>query len=136
MVVESGELNDEEVVSAIETALAAELNIHPSQIEVSYDRDTGIVTYEISSDDIESINDAITIMDDEEFASNLDLLEEIVIESIEIPVDVMVTVDVIVDASNVDNPDSAIAIVAQSIENRDASFEIIANGKLSTHFFL
>ena len=133
MIVDAGELNDEEVVSAIEAALVAELNIHPSQLEVSYDRETGAVVYEITSDDIDSVNDAIAIIADEGFVSNLDVADEIVIESIETPVDVMATVDVVVDASNVSDPDSAIMSVTQSIEERDSSFEVVANGKFFIH---
>ena len=128
MIVDAGELNDEEVVSAIEAALVAELDIHPSQLDVSYDRETGEVVYEITSDDIDSVNDAIAIIADEGFVSNLDVADEIVIESIETPVDVMVTVDIVVDASNISDPDSAITSVTQSIEDRDASFEVVANG--------
>ena len=44
MFIDAGELSDEEVIDSFESALADHLNIHPSNVEVSYDSETGEVT--------------------------------------------------------------------------------------------
>ena len=53
--VTASDLTEEEVVSTIEAALIDEFEVHPSDVEVSYDSDTGVVTYTINSDDAESL---------------------------------------------------------------------------------
>ena len=60
MVVTADDLSEDEVVASIENALAEELNLHPSDVEVSCDTDTGVVTYTITSDDAESLANVIS----------------------------------------------------------------------------
>ena len=122
MMISEDDLTNEEVVDAFETALADELNVHPSNIEVTYDDESGMLTYVITSNDIEDVDDAISIISRNDFASELKL-DEIEIESIESPTEVLVTVDVIVDASNVDTS-VAIDDVIQSILSQDASYNV------------
>ena len=55
MIADAADLTDEAVVNSITSALAEELDIHPSNIDVSYDSETGAVTYIITSDDADSL---------------------------------------------------------------------------------
>lgn len=130
MVFDSTDLSDEDVIAAIESALADELNIHPSDLEVSYDGESGLVTFLITSDDIESVTDAVTKILDEDFISNLDFEEDLSIDSIEVSDDIVVTVDVVVDASNVADASVAVDAVTSSISSQDRNYEITNQGTL------
>lgn len=128
MVIESGDLTDENVIASMESALLAELNIHPSNLDLSFDQEVGIITYVISSDDMGSVANAITIIANEEFISNLDIREEISIESIDTASDIVATVDVVVDASNVSDANIVAATVQESLHDQDDSYEITNEG--------
>ena len=124
MIIGPTDLSDEDVIFALETALATELDIHPSELDVSFDRETGLVTYVISSDEIESVMDAIVTIADEDFISNLDIGEDIRLESVAISDNIVVTVDVVVDASNVADVNLAVDDVMESIRNQDDTYQI------------
>lgn len=125
MTVSSGDLTDEEVIDSIENALVNELNVHPSDVEVSYDSETGVVTYTITSDDAESLNDVIADMQQSGFEDNLSVDESLTVDSYDAPSDVTATVDVIVDASNATDVDSMIDDVTESLQEQDPNAEII-----------
>ena len=91
MTVTAGDLTDEEVVNAIEAALIDEFNVHPSDVEVSYDSESGVVTYTITSDDAESLADVVSTMQEPEFEVTA---EGVSVDSFDAPTDVVVTVDV------------------------------------------
>lgn len=44
-----GEIDEEELISALQNSIADSLNIHASDVEVSIDPDSGVATYTISS---------------------------------------------------------------------------------------
>ena len=111
-----------------EASLSDELNVHPSDIGVTYDNESGMVTYVITSDDIREVDNAIAIISRDEFTSELELVDAIEIDSIEPPADVLITVDVIVDASNVDDASLAVDDVIQSIISQDESYDINGEG--------
>eukprot|EP00493_Phyllostaurus_siculus_P027589 UN27936 len=48
---------EEELISALQSSLADTLNIHPSDVVVSIDLDTGVATYTISSSSVDDAND-------------------------------------------------------------------------------
>eukprot|EP00493_Phyllostaurus_siculus_P003258 UN03272 len=124
MIVTASDLTDGEVVTSIEEALAEKLNVHPSDIEVSYDSESGVVTYFITSDDAESLNDIISNMQEDGFEDNLTVVDGLVVDSYEAPSDVTATVDVSVDASNVANIDDAIDDVTEALQEQDPEAEI------------
>ena len=128
MIIDAGEMSDEEVVNAVEAALAAQLEIHPSELDVIYDPESGVVTYVITSDDIDSVAESIDLISDEGFIDSLEISDEIKIDSIEAPIDIIATVDVVVDASNIDDPNAAIASATESIQDQDSDYEIGAQG--------
>ena len=130
MTVDADDLTEEEVISTIEEALAEELNVHPSDIEVSYDTETGIVTYTITSDDAESLNDVIADMQEDGFEESLSVTEGLTVDSYEAPTYVEVTVDVTVDATDVDNVDELIDGVAEALQEQDPSAEINGDGMI------
>ena len=121
------DLTNQEVVEAFEAALSDELNVHPSNIEVTYDGESGMLTYVITSDDIVAVDDAISIISRDDFVSELEL-DSIEIDSIEPPVEILVTVDVIVDASNVHDASLAVDDVIQSLLSQDESYDVNGEG--------
>ena len=131
MTVTAEDLTDEEVIGSIETALVTELNLHPSDVEVSYDSETGVVTYTITSDDAESLNNVIADMQQSGFEDNLSVDESLTVDSYDAPSDVTATVDVIVDASNATDVDSTIDDVTESLQEQDPNAEIIGQGNIS-----
>ena len=132
MVVTAGDLTQDEVVTSIEEALSEELNVHPSDIEVFYDAETGVVTYTITSDDAESLADVIDNMQEEGFEENLDISEGVIVESYEAPSDVTAIVDVIVDAPDNDDIDATISAVTEALQEQDPDANVIGEGKQCT----
>ena len=51
-----GEYVEEELISALQSSLADTLNIHPSDVVVEIDPDTGVATYTISSSSADDAN--------------------------------------------------------------------------------
>ena len=127
MISEDDDVTNEEVVEAFETALSDELNVHPSNIEITYDNESGILTYVITSDDIVAVDDAISIISRDDFASELEL-DSIEIDSIEPPAEILVTVDVIVDASNVRDASLAVDDVIQLLNSQDEGYDVNGEG--------
>lgn len=127
-------LNDEDIIFAIESALAAELDIHPSNLHVSFDSENGIITYAINSDDIDLVSNAITAIGDDDFVSNLDIGEEISINSVEIQNDITMTIDVVVNASNVVDANVAVNDATESIQNYDSNYQITNQGTHKSFF--
>ena len=132
--VSSDDLTDEEVVTSIQNTLAEELNIHPSEVEVSFDPETGVVTYTITSDEADSLTNVIADMQSDVFEDALSSIEGIVVESYEAPEDVTATVDVIVDASNVDNVDTSVNAVTEALQEQDPNYDVVGEGKLPINF--
>lgn len=108
--------------------MSNELNIHPSNIEVTYDSESGMVTYGITSDDIEDVNDAMTIISQDDFVINLPVVSGIEIESIEPPTEVLFTIDVAVDASNVDDVSLVTNDVIELIRSQDETYNVNSEG--------
>ena len=129
MTVSAEGLTDEEVITSIEEALANELNVHPSDVEVEYDSETGVVTYTITSDDAESLNDVISDMQTETFDNALDIIDGLSIDDYVAPDDITATVDVVVDASNVADADSTATDVINALQEQDSDYEIDGDGK-------
>ena len=117
-------MTNEDIVAIVDSALATELDVHPSNLDVSFDSETGALTYVITSDDIDLVSDAITILVEPDFITRIDVGEEILIDSIEVSDDIIVTIDVIVDASNISDANIAVDMATQSIQQQDDSFEI------------
>ena len=123
-------LTNEEVIDMFEAYLSNELNVHPSNIEVEYDSESGVMTYVIASDDIRDVDNPLSIISKDDFSTELELATSIEIEFIELPAEVLVTVDVIVDASNVDDDSIAADDVIQSILSQDESYDVNGEGTL------
>lgn len=126
--ISADDLTNEEVIEAFENFLSNELNIHPSNIEVTYDIESGMVTYDITSDDIEDVDNAITIISQDDFVTNLRLMDAIEIESIEPPTEVLVTIDAVVDASNVDDVSLVTNDVIELIRSQDENYNVNSEG--------
>jgi hypothetical protein len=121
-------LTAEEVENAVESALVNELNVHASDVEVSYDSDSGVVTYTITSDDAESLVSANDAMQEDSFEDALDLGDDVSVVDFTAPTDVVATVDVTVDASNVDDVSSIVTSVTEALEEQDDDYVVDGQG--------
>ena len=128
MIVDIGDLTDEASEDLITNAFVQELDIHPSDIDVSYDSETGVVTYTITSDDAESLDTMIHDMQEEGFESGLAVTDGISIDDYVPPSEITATVDVTVDASNVEDADAAVTSVTQAIEEQHTSYDVSGDG--------
>lgn len=121
MAVDADGLSDAEITTAIERALVAELDVHPSDIEVIYDSENNVATYIISSDDAESLNSIISETQREDFHITP---ENISIESIDASAEIVVNVDVNVNVSNVTDADTVVDSIIESLQTQDPSLII------------
>ena len=121
MTVDGTDLTDEEVISALESALANELDVHPSDIEIIYDSDTGVATYTITSEDAESLIDIINEIERNDFEI---ITEGISIDSISPSANVIVDVDVSIDASGVSDADTIVDSVVRNLQTQDPNFTV------------
>ena len=115
MIVGETTLTDDEVETVLKNALADELGVHVSTIDVEFTSESGEVTYVISSDDAESLISATEILVSESFSVDLTTVDGVTITSVSAPSDVIATVDVIVDASSVADVDSAVEEVTSQL---------------------
>ena len=121
------DLTEQDIVDSITSSLAEELNIHPSNVEVSYDPETGVVIYTIKNDDIDTLEDSVRTMQESGFEDSLPLN----VQSYEAPESIVVSVDVTVDASNILDVDAAINSVTNTLQEQDATYDIVSEGKFS-----
>lgn len=105
-------------MNLLESSLANELNLHPSDIEIIYN-DIGVATYIITSNDVESLTDIIDDIEQREF-----IIEGIFIDSIVPSTNIIANVDVSVDASDTSNPGVIVDNVVEHLQRQDPSFEV------------
>ena len=129
MKVTATDMTEEEVVAAVESALVEKLGIHPQNIEVAYDKNSGVVTYTITSDDAESVLSAQAALQNSEFATNLELPEGLTIDEFSAPIEVIANLDIRVDASNAEDVESAVSAVEKILEEKN--YEYISEGKIN-----
>ena len=127
MTVDASGLTDEEVESSLKAALVSELNLHSSDVEVSYDSESGVATYTITSDDAESLVGVVSDMNEDGFSDGL-TADGVTISSLTPPSDVTAVVEVSVDASNVDDVQDAVDSVTTTIQNQDESYNVTGDG--------
>ena len=129
MIIGDTDLSEEEIVSAIEVALASELDIHTSDIEVSFDEATGEMTYIISSDDAEALVTIADSMSSDDFEDTLELGETLIVEDFTAPADVVATVEISVDASDIEDVDDAVTSVIAVLQEKDNNYAVTGGGK-------
>jgi hypothetical protein len=103
MLVAADGLSESEIADAIKNTLATELDIHSSDIEIMYDSDSGVATYTITSDEAESLTPIINELQQDDFDLSS---ENISIELIDPPTDIILNIDVSVDSSGVIDVDT------------------------------
>ena len=99
MVISTDGIPSDEVVDSIEQTLAEQLNIHPSNIDVEYDSESGVVSYTIASDNADTLSEVLINMQEEGFEDTISDVDGIVVSAYESPIDIVATVAVIIDAS-------------------------------------
>ena len=122
-------VTEEEILSSIEASLVSELGLHPQNVEVSFDSETGVVTYVLTSDNAEDLVGLQEEMGSESFVNTLDasLGADIVVDSLTAPDTVTVNVDFVVDASNVTDVDAAVASVENTLSEQEFNYESSGN---------
>lgn len=121
MIVDVSDLPEDEVVDVLESVLANKLNVHLANIDVIYDSNSGVATYTITNDNAELLTDIITDMQQDEFEI---AAEGVSIESIVPSNDIIVNVDVKVNASGVDNADTIVGSVTQNLQTQNPTFTV------------
>ena len=98
-------------------------------MEVSFDSETGVVTYVLTSDNAEDLVSLQEEMGSESFVNTLDasLGADIVVDSLTAPDTVTVNVDFVVDASNVTDVDAAVASVENTLSEQEYNYESSGN---------
>ena len=102
--------------------------MHPSDIEVHYDEESGVVTFTITSDNAESLNDIVTDMQEAGFEDGLTVVDGIIVEAYVPPSDVVASVDVVVDASNVSDVNDAVESTVQALQQQDPNVDVESEG--------
>ena len=64
---------NEEIENKIQDAIANTLGIHPKNVEVTYDENTGEATYAIVSDDFDNLEDNVEILKLDDFVNSKDV---------------------------------------------------------------
>ena len=129
IVIGDTDLSEEEIVSTIEAALVRELDIHTSDIEVLFDGATGEMTYIISSDDADALVTIAESMSSDDFEESLDLGESLIVQDFTAPADVVATVEISVDASDVEDVDDAVTSVTDVLQEKDNNYAVTGGGK-------
>ena len=123
-------MTDEDVESIVEEALSEHLGIHPSDIDVEYDRTSGEVVYTITSDDAETLLEVTELLESSDISDTLST-ESVAVVSVDAPTEVIASVDVSVDVSGVIDIDTALSDVASVIEVMDDAYVVETGGKSS-----
>ena len=124
-IVDAEDLTNEAVLDSVTSALLQELDIHPSNIDVSYNPETGVVTYIITSDDVESLANMMEDIEESGFEEALPFDSQ----SHELPENIVVSVEVTVDASNVSDVDTVLTSVTSALEEQNESYGVSGDGK-------
>ena len=123
--ISADDLTNEEVIEAIESTLSDELHVHPSNIEVVYDSENGVLTYTITSDDAESLGNVLSDMQEDTFEEALSRIDGVTLDSYESPSDIVA-----------EDIDSTIISVTEALQNRNENFNVMSEGKfLVNHCF-
>lgn len=121
IIVDSGDLTEEEVVNTLISLLSNELSIHPADIEILYEEDDGIAIYIIISDNAETLTDIINHMHEDDFMFTS---EEISIDSFNPPEKIILNVDVTVDVSTVSDADIIVDTIVQDLQTQNPNFAV------------
>ena len=98
----------EEFSNAVQDSIAASLGVHPQNVQVEVDMETGEVTFTIISDDYDAIQEAQfnlekDVYQEEIIASISDSVPDIVIASITVSEETTATIEFSVDANEASN---------------------------------
>lgn len=127
--VDANDLTSEEVVASLEAVLAEELGVHPQDVEVVFDSDTGIATYVITSEDAETLLSLQAVLEEDTTVEQIDssLGDFITVTGHAAPEQVEFTIDFVVDATAVEDPETAITFVEDHLEETDYEYSSESN---------
>jgi hypothetical protein len=118
-------------------SISEALGIHPSAVEVEYDPTTGVATYTITSEDAETLSDVISAIEAEDFEDdvNANLVDEIdgmSISDVVPPTEIEAEIKVIVDATDLENPEDVVDTIETDLKELDEELEIESEVKFIT----
>ena len=127
--VDASGLTSEEVVGSLEAVLAEELGVHPQNVEVVFDTETGLVTYVITSEDAETLLSLQSVLEQDNTIDQIDsnLGEFITVTGPTAPEEIGFTIDFVVDATVVDDPEIAITLVEEQLEETQYDYSSESN---------
>ena len=127
--VDASGLTSEEVVGSLEAVLAEELGVHPQNVEVVFDTETGLVTYVITSEDAETLLSLQSVLEQDNTIDQIDsnLGEFITVTGHTAPEEIEFTIDFVVDATVVDDPEIAITLVEEQLEETQYDYSSESN---------
>ena len=127
--VDASGLTSEEVVGSLEAVLAEELGVHPQNVEVVFDAETGLVTYVITSEDAETLLSLQSVLEQDNTIDQIDsnLGEFITVTGHTAPEEIEFTIDFVVDATVVEDPEIAITLVEEQLEETQYDYSSESN---------
>ena len=127
--VDASGLTSEEVVGSLEAVLAEELGVHPQNVEVVFDTETGLVTYVITSEDAETLLSLQSVLEQDNTIDTIDsnLGEFITVTGHTAPEEIEFTIDFVVDATVVEDPEIAIFLVEEQLEETQYDYSSESN---------
>ena len=97
-------ISEDDLIDSIQHSIADTLGVHPNDVDVSVDFDSGEVTFAINSDDNAAALDVQHVISSPEFLAEINTkLDDVEVDSLAVDDDVMLTVEVMVAASNASN---------------------------------
>jgi hypothetical protein len=124
-----GDYDEEELIETLKTALAESLNIHESDVEITIDPETGVISYTISSSTAEDgleLQDSLALVD-----TTADISERVTaampnISSIDIDQDygVFANIELIVDTTNTPDIDASMASFENVMTETYGDFDV------------
>ena len=102
------DISEDELVDTIASRVAESLGIHPSEVDVEIDMESGEVTFTVKSDDFLEAGSAVLDLANEDIQEDIasrieDALPEVSVEQYEISDEITATVEFAVNANDAEN---------------------------------
>ena len=117
---------EEEVEQSLAEALAEELGVSTDSVTVDYDPETGEVTFKITSDDLDTLNDLKEKTKDSEFVEKVN--EKVDVEGVDVTGVTTsetnnVNIEVSVDADTTGDPEQAVEDMKEYLDSNNYDHE-------------
>ena len=122
-------VTEEELSNSVQDSLATALGVHPQNVNVEVDLETGEVTFTVTSDDFETIQEAQFNLENEniqeEIASGIvEDIPEAVVDSISVSEETTATIEFTVDADEASNDVTQAAWQTEQLLSEEVDVEV------------